>query len=131
MNPPRSADTAVKAGRWAKAQHFAEAADLHMPTDDHDEPGAGDIYVTLAVHAGIAAADVICIGALGMYSATGAHEEAVDLVAKVDNGARASLARLLGVKTKAGYTHRPVSRSEVLAAQKALDRLMSVAREWA
>lgn len=131
MNSPRAADATVKAGRWAKAQHFAEAADLHMPADGHDEPGAGDIYVTLAVHAGIAAADVICIGALGVYSATGAHEEAVDLVAKVDRGARASLARLLGVKTKAGYTHRPVSRSEVLTTQNALDKLMSVARHWA
>lgn len=84
MTPPRSADAAIRTGRWAKAKQFADAADLNLPLNDHDDPGAGDIYVTLAVHAGIAASDVICIGALGMYSATGAHEEALTLVGKVD-----------------------------------------------
>lgn len=77
MTPSRPADATVRAGRWLKAQQFAEAADLHRPVDDAGAPQGGDIYVTLAVHAGIAAADVICIGALGEYSATGAHDEAL------------------------------------------------------
>lgn len=113
MTPSRPADAAVKAGRWAKAQAFADAAELHRPTEEPGQDGATDVYVTLAVHAGIAAADVICIGALGEYSPTGAHDEGLVLVGKVDRTARISLSRLLGLKTKAGYTHRPVSRRRI------------------
>lgn len=131
MAPARPADSSVKAGRWAKAQQFTEAAELHRPVEDSAEPGPGDIYVTLAVHAGIAAADVICIGALGQYSATGSHDEALDLVGRVDRNARTALTRLLGVKTKAGYTHRPVSRRDVHTAASAPEKLMEAARLWA
>lgn len=130
MNPSRPADPAVKAGRWAKAQHFADAAELHRPPEGFDQDGSGDIFVTLAVHAGIAATDVICIGALGEYSPTGAHDESLALVGRVDKAARTSLSRLLGLKTKAGYTHRPVSRSDVLAAANALEKLLDIARRW-
>lgn len=131
MTPARPADATVKAGRWLKAQHFAEAAELHLPPGDEGDPQGGDIYVTLAVHAGIAAADTICIGALGEYSATGAHEEALKLVGKVDVEARSALSRLLALKTKAGYTHRPVSRRDVQTAEKALDKMMTAATRWA
>lgn len=130
MTPARSADAAVKAGRWAKARQFAEAAELHRPSGSVDGEGQGDVYVTLAVHAGIAAADVICIGALGRYSASGAHDEALALVGKVDKSARTALSRLLSLKTKAGYTHRPTSGGDVLTAESALARLLDVARRW-
>lgn len=70
MNPARSADKVVRAGRWAKARSCTEAAELHLPVDTGSDVADGEVYVTLAVHAGIAAADVICIGALGEYSAT-------------------------------------------------------------
>lgn len=131
MPPSRPADAAVGAGRWIKAQEFAEAAHLHRPIDDEGVPQGGDIYVTLAVHAGIAAADVICIGALGEYSATGAHDEALQLIGKVDSEARTALARLLALKTKAGYTHRHVSRRDVPTAEKALEKMMDAASGWA
>lgn len=131
MNPARPAGATIKAGRWAKAQQFADAAALHRPSERPGEEGEGDIYVTLAVHAGIAAADVICIGALGEFSATGAHDEALALIGKVDRSARTSLSRLLSVKTKAGYTHRPVSRADVLRAESSLEKLLDVARRWA
>lgn len=131
MTPAREADSIVKAGRWAKAQQFADAADLHRPGGLGDPGEDGDVYVTLAVHAGIAAADVICIGALGQYSATGAHDEAIALLSKVDGSARAALARLLSLKTKAGYTHRPASSSDIAMAEKALERLMHTAGRWA
>lgn len=131
MNPVRAADAAVKAGRWTKAQQFADAAELHRPGGGADDDGQGDVFVTLAVHAGIAAADVICIGALGHYSASGAHDEALALVRKVDRAACTALSRILSVKTKAGYTHRSASASDVITAENALAKLMDVARTWA
>lgn len=39
MTPSRPADAAVKAGRWAKAQSFADAAELHRPTNGLDDDG--------------------------------------------------------------------------------------------
>lgn len=53
------------------------------------------------------------------------------LVGKVDGEARAALSRLLGLKTKARYTHRQVSRRDVQTAEKALEKLMDAASGWA
>lgn len=83
MTPSRPADSSVREGRWVKAQHFAEAAELHLPVDDEGTFQGGD------------------------------------------------LCRLLGLKTKAGCTHRPVSRRDVQIAEKALEKLMSTASVWA
>jgi hypothetical protein len=86
-----------------------------------------DAFVTLAVHAGIASADVICIARLGQYSPTGSHDESAALLKKADPDAAKHLVRLLGVKTKAGYTHRPVSRDDVATALRASRALLAAA----
>lgn len=50
--------------RERKARAFADAAELVQAFDDADRE-LGDVYVTLCVHAGIAAADAICLRRLG------------------------------------------------------------------
>ena len=46
-----------------------------------------DTAVTLYVHAGIAAADVICAVSLGMYAQGDSHQDAVKLLASADAAA--------------------------------------------
>jgi hypothetical protein len=63
------ADTATIEGRLRKAEQFMEGAETIRDLAD-DERDVGDAYVTLCIHAGIAAADVICSIALGASSET-------------------------------------------------------------
>ena len=49
---------AVRSGRLKKAEQFAQAAETVQEFADEGDD-IGDAYVTLCVHAGIAAADVI------------------------------------------------------------------------
>lgn len=56
----------VRAGRLENAKQFLRAAELVKEFSDEDE--IADAYVTLCVHAGIAAADVICCARLGRYA---------------------------------------------------------------
>jgi hypothetical protein len=128
----RPADAAIAAGRLAKATQFFDAAnDIGDLADDEED--VRDAVVTLLVHAGIAAADAICAKRLGEYAlGSDAHTEAVELLEKVvDPDGRAlakSLSRLLGMKTKAGYTHRPVTVEERKRAERAAAQLVEAAR---
>lgn len=56
-------DEHVRIGRLAKAIQFFEAADTIAAFADAKE--AGDALVTLLVHAGVAASDVLCCARLG------------------------------------------------------------------
>ena len=112
-NEPRTrpCPASVRNGRLAKAEQFASAAELI------DEPADGDqdlcdAFVTLCVHAGIAAADVICCAKLGRHATGESHDEPKRLVGLVDPGAGQALGTLLGMKTKAGYSALPMSATD-------------------
>ncbi len=83
-----------------------------------------DAFVTLAVHSEIASSDAICAAKLGRYSASESHSDAIGLLRKADPDAAKHLGRLLGLKTKAGYTHRPVSGADVRAADRGYKALL-------
>lgn len=87
--------------------------------------------VTLCVHSGIAAADVLCCARLGEYSRGEDHKAAVLLLTKVDKGLGNALARLLALKTAAGYQPSSVSRQHVITARRQSELLMAAARELA
>ena len=114
---------ATRAGRTRKADQFADAAavvaELANAADD-----VADAYVTLLVHAGIAAADVLCCTRLGEHAVGENHHEAVGLLAKVDRKLAEDLRTLLGMKTKAGYSHQPASRTDRVQAERACNRLI-------
>lgn len=81
----------------------------------------GDEHVTLCVHAAIAAADTLTAHRLKLYSTGDQHAEAVALLrrAQPDGHELAGhLSALLGMKTKAGYTHRP-ARERIQAGRRA------------
>jgi len=122
MNAPAMTPNA-RDGRLEKAKSFKGAAELmeHFMTDGTD---LRDAYVTMCVHAGIAAADVICMKTLGEYYAGQKHDEAVSFLAKVDKALARNLATLLGMKTKAGYSDIPVSNEQMARARRAMESLV-------
>ena len=111
---------------FEKAQLFWDAAEMVGELWDEDQEIA-DVYVTLCVHAGIAAADVICCRALGKRSRGEAHTEAVALLASVDVRASGHLSTLLAMKTRAGYSALPSSATERRKAQRAAGALIGAA----
>jgi hypothetical protein len=124
------ADAAVRRGRMAKAEQFAGAA-LSVQELADDSADVADAYVTLCVHAGIAAADAICAARLGEHARGENHDDAVALLATVDKGAATHLRALLGMKTLAGYSHTPISGDRARRAGRAMDSLMEAARALA
>jgi hypothetical protein len=115
----------IRAGRLAKAKQFLAAAGL---IEDSASGDVADAYVTLCVHSGIAAADVICCARLGRYAHGDSHAEAIALLRKAraaDSARRLEV--LLGMKSKAGYTHLPSSTTDLKRAGRAAKDLVEAA----
>jgi hypothetical protein len=128
----RPCDAAVADGRLRKANEFFEAAEVVGDLAD-EEVEVRNAVVTLLVHAGIAAADVVCCRVLGEYAiGSENHQEAIGLLEKVRQPDGKVLAKrlrqLLAVKTKAGYTDRSVTAEERKRAQRAAEELVAAAR---
>ncbi len=120
-------DRAIRQGRMAKVKQFADAA--MVVRELAEESGdVADAYVTMCVHAGIAASDVICCARLGRYAQGEGHHEAVDLLKTAAPGLERHLAALLGMKTKSGYSHLPATAGEVKRAGRAVEALLGDAR---
>jgi hypothetical protein len=103
-----------------------EAANVIHEFADQDEE-VGDAYVTLCVHAGIAASDVICCVNLGEHAKGESHSDAVELLKRVDKDAAKQLNALLNLKTKSGYSHMPVTAVEFKRAGRAAAALVEQA----
>ncbi len=109
------------------AQQFFAAAEIVRELADDDED-LTNAYVTLCVHAGIAAADVLCAAGRGEYARGDSHHEAVALVRTVDPEAAKDLSALLSLKTMAGYGTTTIRSDRVRRATRAMDSLMDIAR---
>jgi hypothetical protein len=114
-------------GRRSKANQFADA--FATVLEFADEPGdVSDACVTLAVHAGIAAADVVCCAGLGRHHQGEDHRGAIDLLATVDAGLARHLKTLLDVKTLAGYSSDAITLASLKKAGRAMTALVNAAR---
>jgi hypothetical protein len=82
----------------------------------------------LLIHAGIAAADVICCARLGVHAQADGHHEATALLKSADMTAARNLDVLLKMKTRIGYGHTPASPEDHKRAQRAADALVKAAR---
>lgn len=130
MSRQQDCTTATTRGRLQKAEQFLLAAEtLAEVLDQQDDPEVGDAYVTLCVHAGIAASDVICCKRLGVHSTGQDHDAATGLLARVDRKASQQLIVLLNMKHKAGYSARPVSGTDGKKAARAAAALVELARQ--
>ena len=117
---------ATRAGRRAKARQFLDAAETVRDLAD-DAAEVADAYVTLLVHAGIAAADVICCAELGFHAQGENHAEALSLLSRADRERAKDPRVLLDVKTKAGYSAASVNATERARATRAAERLVDAA----
>lgn len=126
----QSCDEAFIRGRLRKAEQFLDSAAMIRDLSD-DEADVGDALVTLCVHAGIAASDVICCKALGHYVQGDDHQQAVAELSKVVPKGKElgkDLRALLAMKTRAGYAAPPVSTDERKRAWRRAESLVEAAR---
>jgi hypothetical protein len=113
----------IRRGRLLKAEQFILAANLiRDKADDHED--VADAYVTLCVHAVIAASDVICCTSMGEHAQGENHNEAVGLLMKADKDAAKHLNTLLKLKTKSSYSHTPATTDEFKRAGRAAEALV-------
>jgi hypothetical protein len=117
----------IRQGRLHKAAEFLDAATLIADQAD-GEAAAPDAFVTLCIQAGIAASDVICCARLGEHPQGQDHNEAVTLLSQADSESAKHLRVLLGMKTKAGYSHTGISAADAKRAGRAADALVETAR---
>lgn len=126
----RDCDDRVAAGRLRKAEQFCEAAATIREFAD-DEAELGDAFVTLCIHAGIAAADTICCKALGHHAQGDNHNQAISELAKVSpDGQELSkdLRTLLQLKPRAEYGPIAVTADQRKRAWRGAERLVEAAR---
>ena len=105
---------------------FVEATEIIRVLADDDE--LRDAVVTLAVHAGIAASDVICLRSLGYYWQSSNHHEAIEHLRSADPASAAHLTTLLALKTRAGYGSDTMSATNVERSVRAMQHLATAAR---
>ncbi len=101
-----SCTPATIAGRRARAEQFLEAAELVDVLEDPDQDLAA-AYVTLCVHAGIAASDVICCTRLGHHASGQDHTEAVRVLEAADQASSGSLDVLCGSRPRPATATSP------------------------
>ena len=114
-----------------KAEQFFDAAETirELAESEHE---LADACVTLCVHAGIAASDVICCVEAKEHAKGDDHNQALALLTSLKPGGRElakSLRSLLGMKTRAGYSHRPVTADDYKRAFRQAERLVRAARD--
>ena len=114
-----------RAGRLDKAKQFLAAAEMITPITEGID--LADAFVTLCVHAGIAASDVICCARLNEHSIGGNHNSAIALLARVDKGHAIHLKTLLDMKGHAGYSDISVTTEYQISAKLAAQTLVTAA----
>lgn len=117
--------------RLGHARQFLDVAEL--AADDHAEDGSleyGNAAATLAVLAGIAAADAACCKALGQRPRGDDHRQATALVASIagvgDEAAR-ELTALIAIKNDAQYGFYAIGPNELTRVLRKARRLVELA----
>lgn len=119
----RPADREEGRARSRIAVKYLEVAELV----DSEDGTAVNVCVGLAVLAGIAAGDAICIAATGERHAGADHAAAADLLGRVDRAAGRHLRRLIAYKPASHYGERLLSSADRLAALRAARALVAAA----
>lgn len=126
----RECDARTSLGRLRKAERLLDAAETIREFAD-DEAEIGDAFVTLCIHAGIAASDTICCEVLGHYVQGDDHNQAIAELSKVrpDGGDLGNdLRALLQMKNRAEYGALPVSAEQRKRAWRRAETLVASAR---
>ncbi|WP_353951722.1 hypothetical protein V6K52_19190 [Knoellia sp. S7-12] len=113
----------ARARRIIAARYF-EVADL---ASSEEGPGANNVVVGIAVLAGIAASDAICLSATGSRYAGEDHAEAARVLGRVDKGLGNELSKLVRLKPSAHYGSTFISDSDRVRALRAAATLVEAA----
>ena len=117
--------------RLEQARAFLDVAQLIG--DQDDELATPNVTASLAVLAGIAAADAVCCAALGQRSRSQDHRQAVDmlgLVSGVGDTLARELSRLLATKDDTHYGILQVSGQRLAATLRRARNLVETAEEY-
>jgi hypothetical protein len=126
----RECDERIAAGRLRKAEQFLEVAETINDLAE-DEAEVGDAFVTLCIHAGIAASDVICCRVLGYFVQGDDHNQAIGELSKAGPEGRElgnALRALLQMKNRAEYEARPVTADQRKRAWRRAESLVEAPR---
>ncbi len=117
-------------GRLKHASKFLEVAEIAAGEHEQD-PEYASVAVSLAVLAGIAAADAACCKALGERSRSQDHHDATRFVKRVIGGGDAArqLDALLGLKDEAHYGFFDVSPAELKRALRRARAMLEFAED--
>ena len=122
----RSGTPADARNRRIIASRYLEIADLAAVEEG---AGANNVVVGIAVLAGIAASDAICISATGSRYAGDDHAEAARVLAAVDSSLGSELAKLVRLKPGAHYGSTFISVADQRPALRAAQALVEAAIE--
>ena len=116
--------------RRSHARRFLEVAEIAAGEGDRD-PEYASVAASLAVLAGIAAADAACCKALGERSRSQDHRDAARLLSRIAGGAGAArqLRELISLKDTAHYGFFDVSRGELRKALRRARALLGFAED--
>lgn len=119
--------------RLQHSKQFLEVAEI--AAEDQDEDGSleyGNAAATLAVLAGIAAADAACCKTLGRRSRADDHDQAARLVAEIARGgatAAKDMHALVALKNDAQYGFYAIGPGELTKALRKARNLVSFAEQ--
>lgn len=108
------------------AAKYLEAAEL-MSVEEG--AAANNVVVGIAVLAGIAAGDAVCLTATGSRYAGDNHDEAAQVLAGVDRRLGAELTKLVRLKPGAHYGSKFIGNAERTRAMRAATALVDAATE--
>lgn len=112
--------------RAQEATEFLAAVDVLA---DGDRQFTGDVVVSNAVLAAIAAADALCGVHLGVMSASENHADASTLLGKHDRKLGIDLGRVLALKSGAQYGTKSATVEEVKMSRRVAARLVDLAQQ--
>ncbi|MFZ0161781.1 MAG: hypothetical protein WAL50_22355 [Kineosporiaceae bacterium] len=121
----RTGDTSQARSRRRIAAKHLEVADLIASEDGT----AINVCVGLAVLAGIAAGDAVCLAATGERYAGVDHAAAAELLRRVDARLGARLSTLVGLKPGSHYGHALLDAKDRAATLRAAHTLVDAATE--
>jgi hypothetical protein len=117
----------------ARLRHAREHLEItELVASEADSVALANSAASLAVLAGIAAADAACCHALGKRSRSEDHRDAVDLLKQVTpGGAKAAndLALLLGLKDESQYGFGDIAATKLRGARRRAGSLVEFAAE--
>ena len=120
----RRADPGQAWARRVIAAKYLEVAEVIASEDG----AAVNVCVGLAVLAGIAAGDAICIAAIGERSAGQDHAAAAELLERVDPSSGKRLRQLVGLKPASHYGEELLSETDRKTALRCAASLVQEAR---